>query len=54
MNIFLTYDMDLHKKQRNEKKEDDGGLKVERFFNKDQNFSIAWWPSLKDYYNGYV
>ena len=54
LNIFLTYDMELHQKQRNDKKEDDGGLKIERFYNKDQNFSIAWWPSLKDYYNGYV
>jgi hypothetical protein len=57
--MFLTYDMELHNKQRpknnDPKNQDDtGGLKIERFFNKDQNFSIAWYPSLKDYYNAYV
>ena len=57
--MFLTYDMDLHNKQRSKNndpnnQEDTGGLKIERFYNKDQNFSIAWYPSLKDYYNAYV
>ncbi len=58
MNMFLTYDMDLHNKQRPKKddksNQDDGGLKIERFFNRDQNFSISWYPSLKEYYNAYV
>ena len=52
--MFLTYDMEMHQKQRKDQKEEDSGLKVERFYNKDQNFSITWWPSLKDYYNHYV
>jgi hypothetical protein len=54
INMFLTYDMEMHQKQRKDQKEEDAGLKVERFYNKDQNFSITWWPSLKDYYNHYV
>ena len=54
INMFLTYDMKMHQKQRKDQKEEDAGLKVERFYNKDQNFSITWWPSLKDYYNHYV
>ena len=43
MNMFLTYDMDLHNKQRPKKSDDHKGrledetegLKIERFFNKD-------------------
>jgi len=27
---------------------------IDRFFNKDLNFSISWFPSLKDYYNHYL
>jgi hypothetical protein len=35
-------------------KGEDRGIKIERFFNTDQNFSIAWFPTLKDYYNYYL
>ena len=27
---------------------------IDRFINKDQNFSISWYPSLKDYYQSYL
>ena len=27
---------------------------IDRFINKDQNFSISWYPSLKDYHQGYL
>ncbi len=58
MDMFFTYDMELHNQQRNQKdeknQENEGQLKIERFYNKDQNFSISWYPSLKDYYNAYV
>lgn len=56
--MFLTYDMEMHERQRKAGNEDknnsSGPITIERFFNKDQNFSIAWYPSLKDYYNYYM
>lgn len=48
MNIFLTYiipDKDQQKAAIE---------KVEKFKNKDQNFEICWYPSLKSYYNEYL
>lgn len=33
---------------------DDAKSDIDRFFNKDQNFSITWYSSLKDYYNDYL
>lgn len=27
---------------------------VDRFFNKDENISITWYSSLKEYYNAYL
>ena len=49
--MFLTYDMETHKR---EAKKEEGDKKIERFFNRDQNFSITWYPSVKEYYNAYV
>ncbi|TNV80554.1 hypothetical protein FGO68_gene2308 [Halteria grandinella] len=55
INMFLTYDMDLHKRQSNPAdKEQSSQIKIERFYNTEQNFSIAWFPTLKDYYNYYL
>eukprot|EP00347_Sterkiella_histriomuscorum_P000709 403374808 len=47
-NMFLTYDLELHKFSK------EAQTPVEKFMNTDQNFSIAWFPSLKHFYNMYL
>lgn len=42
LNIFMSFQMPQNQQ------------KVDRFQNKDQNLSISWYPSLKDYYNEYL
>ncbi|CDW71486.1 UNKNOWN [Stylonychia lemnae] len=46
--MFLTYDLELHKISK------ESEMPIERFFNKDQNFSIAWYPTLKNYHRMYL
>lgn len=50
LNMFLIYDLDLHEKSKNP----ENNMTIERFLNRDQNFSISWYPSLKSYYNMYL
>ena len=65
--IFMSYDIkgngeeDGSNNKGNKKKmrQQQRGLgeskqEVDRFFNKDQNVSIAWYSSLKEYYNDYL
>lgn len=61
MNMFLTYDVDLHQQTSSTVTKESTSLKefkpmgkVERFFNRDQNFSITWFSTVKDYYNFYI
>ena len=48
--MFMTYDYETAQIA----KKDENAPNIERFYNKDQNFSISWYPSLKDYYNKYL
>ena len=64
--IFLSYDIrsDENKSKKKAKRSSDGKRPsfdfdepkqdIDRFFNKDQNFSITWYSSLKEYYNDYL
>jgi len=56
INMFLSYDVQLHQRQRapTEDSKAQGEIRIERFFNKDQNFSISWFPSLQDYQTFYM
>ena len=44
--IFLTYDL-----EKPEDLQSAGPIEIERFYNKDHNFSIGWYPDLKSLYN---
>ena len=48
MGIFMTYDI---KKTKNPQKDDQEELQVERFFNKETNFSISWYSDIRSLYN---
>ena len=64
--IFLSYDIrsDDNKSKKKTKRAGEGRrpsfdfdqpkCDIDRFFNQDQNFSITWYSSLKDYYNDYL
>lgn len=49
--MFLSYDLKNMKQRAAQDGDKDqvaaDEVKIERFFNKDQNFSIAWYPDLK-------
>lgn len=48
LNIFLSYQVPPKSDQSESK------VVIDRFKNKDQNFTINWYPSLSDYYNEYL
>ena len=66
MGIFLTYDLQKLKSLKPEERADRHGkatidpmqnaasekyeVQVERFFNKEHNFSISWYPDVKALY----
>lgn len=64
--IFLSYDIKSDENKNKKKAKRSGGGKrptfdfdepkrdIDRFFNKEQNFSITWYSSLKDYHNDYL
>jgi hypothetical protein len=57
LQIFLSYEI-LEKKKEDSKSPDMPGMEeqgeVDRFHNKEQNFSITWYNSLNEYYNYYL
>ena len=52
LQIFMTYQ--VPKRSQKKQKEEENAPIVDKFINKDQNFSITWYPSLKDFYNEYL
>ena len=53
MNVFLTYDLQRIKgpSQTDNKAKKQADYKVERFFNKESNFSISWYQDVRSLYN---
>lgn len=58
LQIFLQFEVP---KPKDEKSTSAGGMdglpgapEIDRFHNKGQNFSISWYPSFSEYYNGYL
>ena len=53
MNIFLSYDLQRVKgpAQPDNKAKKQADYQVERFFNKEQNFSISWYQDVRSLYN---
>ena len=53
MNIFLTYDLQMIKgpSSPDNKAKKQADFKVERFYNKDANFSISWYQDVRSLYN---
>lgn len=63
LEIFLSYQMPKEDKETEKPKQTSRGPvvpnqregpQIDKFINKDQDFSISWYPSLKDYYNEYL
>ena len=53
MGIYLTYDLQKLKgpSQPDNKAKKQPDYQVERFFNKDVNFSISWYQDVRSLYN---
>ena len=55
MEIFLSFEIPPEKQDDKEKEHPgESPIQVDRFKNKDQNFSINWYNSFSDYYNEYL
>lgn len=56
--MYLAYKYNKGKKNGNSNSDEKSSKKLkinyDKFYNKDQNFTINWFSSLADYYNQYL